>query len=595
MGVVSELKDEWQALADARAPWETYWRNIAAYVLPQTEGFDRLLSTNKDVAINSVVSTPVASKRSKDIYDMTSLWGIERLTAGMLSLKTPEAQSWHDLHTDSVFGEELTHEEKLALERLRDYQFRVRANPKSGFWSAHKSAIRSMCGFGDGWMYVEEMPGGGSRTPYRYEFMPLPELYPAVGTDGQPNRMFRVFRWSALQVATKWPEKAGSKITAMANDPTQRHNVVRVMHCVKPREDKARGDAMGAKAGAFASHYCLPDDEVHIGEGGFYEYPFTRYAWSNTGTRPFSEGPVAYALGEIKSLQEMAKNELLAIQTSLRPAYATAGKNFARLNLNPGVSNPGLISPDGRPLFAPMNSGVRPDFAQSVMEARRNSVREMLYLNLWQIIMQDQNDTATAALIKAQEKGEMLGPVGISMNEGLSAMIDREVSILDRKRAFAEGSPLEMPASMDQKGVSPIFTSPLDRLRRMSELVGVQRLVEFGMTLEGLKPGSAAARFDFDEMLDTAQDVLGAPARTMRPAEEAQEARSQMDQMGQLQAAMETARSGGEAAQAAGRGAQELATGASTAGQSPALQQMLDPQMLAQAGQAGQTAMDRAA
>lgn len=573
MSIVNDLKDEWQGLSNARLPWEKYWRNIAAYVLPQTEGFDRLLTNNKDLAITSVVSTPVAANKSKNIYDMTSLWGIERLTAGMISLKTPETEAWHLLGLDSYFGEEPSYDEEVALEKLRNYLFKVRANPRSGFWSAHRSAVKSMCAFGDGWMQILDRPGADARTPYAYQWAPLAELYPAVGTDGQPNRMYRISSWSAIQIATKWQERAGSKVLEMANDPKRMHDVLRVMQGVRPRSDDRRVHA-GVRGAQFESHYALPDENHHIGEGGYYEFPFTRYAWSNTNNRPFSEGPVAYALGEIKSLQEMGKNELLAIQSVMRPAYAVRGKNMTRLNLNPGVANPGLISGDGKPLFAPMTTGVRPDFAAEVMRNRRESVREMLYLNLWQIILQDKNDTATEALIRAQEKGELLGPVGISMNEGLSHMVDREVSILSRARAFAPGSPLEMPETMNDKGVAPEFNSPLDRLRRMGELVGMQRLVEFSTLLEQLKPGTAA-RVDADEMLDTAREVLGAPVKSLRDREDADADRAQGAQMQQMAAALESLKSGGDAAKSVGEGAAAMAAGSEQATQSGALQRLL--------------------
>src|SRR5690606_25557713 len=140
------------------------------------------------------------------------------------------------------------------------------------------------------------------------------------------------------------------------------------------------------------------------------------------------------------------------------------------------------------------------------------------YLNLWQIIIQDRTETATEALIRAQEKGELLGPVGISLNEGLSHMTDREVAILGRKRAFDDDSPLAMPDSMADADVAPVFTSPLDRLRRMGEMVGMSRLVEFAMLLAGGNPEQGAkimARFDVDEMLEKAQSILGAPASSL--------------------------------------------------------------------------------
>lgn len=589
--IVKDLIDEWTALANDRMPWERYWRQIAMYVLPQTEGFDRLLATNADAAISSVVGTPVAAEKSKDLYDMTSLWGTERLTAGMLSLKTPETDTWHTLGLDSLFGEDPAYEEDVALERLTNYLFKIRSNPKSGFWSAHRAALKSMCAFGDGWMQIEQVDGAGARLPYRYEYAPLVELYPAVGPDGQPNRMFRVYRWSALQIATKWANAPNAqlpkKITDMANDPKRRHETVRVMHAIKLRDDGDR-NRLGTRGAKFQSHYALPDDSHHIGEGGYYDFPYVRYGWSNTGTRPFSEGPIAYALGEVKSLQEMAKNELIAIQSVIRPAYATAGKNFTRLNLNPGATNPGLINPDGKQLFAAMNSGVRPDFAQTVLEARRNSVREMLYLNLWQIILQERDATATQALLRAQEKGELLGPVGISLNEGLSMMVDREIGILGRKGAFDEGSPLAMPESLVSKQVSPAFNSPLDRLRRVNTVVGMQRLVEFAMPLEQMMPGSVSARLDVDEMLETAQDVLGAPVKVLRDRETAQAERDNNTNAMQTAAAMETMQRGGEAARAMGEGGAALATGVEAAAGSGGLQSILQnvPQ-IARAAQQG--------
>lgn len=560
-----------------RLPWEKYWRTVARYVLPQTEQFDMMLgAASSAAAVNAVVSTPVAAERSAGLYDMTSLWGIERLTAGMISLKTPEAQTWQSLSSGDVFGRESTHDEKVGLERVNDYLFRVKHNPKSGFWPAHRSAMKSLCGFGDGWMFVKEITGHGPAVPWQYEFMPLPELYPAVGNDGMPERMFRVFRMSAVQLVAEFgPDKVGEKAARYASDPKQRHETFRVMHVVKPRDEAKRG-GYGVRSAKFSSYYCLPDEDHLIGEGGYYEFPFVRYPWSNTGRRPFSEGPIAYALGEIKSLNEMAKNELIAAQSMLRPAYGLAAKNMVRLNLNPGATNANLVNGDGKPLFAPLNAGVRPDFARSIMEQRRIAARELLYLNLWQIILNDTQDTATAALIKAQEKGELLGPVGISLNEGLSAMNDREIGMLGRKGAFNEGSPLELPASMADADVSATFNSPLDRLRRMGELVGMQQLVQFVSMIEEVKPGTAE-RLDVDEMIDIAQDVLGAPARTLRPAEEAKASRDQSNQMAQLMASLETMKQGGEAAAAIGGGGAAMAEGAERATSSPTLRRLLDP------------------
>lgn len=575
MAIVKDLIDEQRELANGRSRWETYWRQVSAWVLPQTEEFDRIINTgSSSQSVMAVMGTPVAAERSKFIYDMTSLWAIDRLTAGLISLKTPESDYWHDLNVDNDFGYEPTHEELLALERVRNYLFKVRANPKSGFWPAHKAAVKSMCAFGDGWLYIKELMGG--RLPFSYEFMPLPEMYPAVGTDGQPNRMFRVFNWSAYQVRSEFGERAGSKVTEMANDNKKKHTPVRVMHAVRPRNDEYRNNP-GLRGAEFASWYCLPEEDHLIGEGGFWEFPFTRYAWSNIGARPYCEGPVAYAIAEIQSLNEMARNELIAHQMVTRPPLATHGKNFMRLNFNPGAQNPGLINGDGRPLFAPLNGGVRPDLANSVMELRRNSVREALYLNLWQILIQDQpgqQETATEAMLRAQEKGEMLGPVGISMNEGLSHNTDREVNVLSRKGAFAEGSPLAMPESLQGAEVAPQFTSPLDRLRQVSQVIGAQRTVEMALVLEQIMPG-ITARLDANEILELAQHVYGAPKAILLDRKAGDAARQRAGMATQAAQTAGLVQAGGEAARSAGEGAMAAAGGVEALRQSPVLQRAL--------------------
>lgn len=571
---VVRLVDEFNEIANGRISWEKYWRSIANYVLPQTEGFDQLISSMPDNGVSSVVSTPVAAEKSKNLYDMTSLWGIERLTAGLLSLKTPESSYWHDVTVDSDFRHETTEDEKRALERLRDYMFKVRANPKSGFWSNHKAALKSMCAFGDGWFYIKEVHG--SRVPYTYTYKPLPGCYPAMGPDGQPDRMFSVERWSAIQIMTEWPDLKHKRVVDMANDVKQKHETIRVMHAVKPRSDPDRYGKMGAAGGKFASFFCLPDDDCLIGEGGFYEFPFVRYAWGNNGLRPYCEGPVALALGEIKSLQEMGKNELLAAQMLLRPPIGTMGKNHQRINFNAGASNPGLINGEGRPLFAPLNAGVRPDFSQAIMEYRRTSVREMLYLNLWQILTNDPEKTATEAMLIAQEKGEMFGPVGISVNEGLSTMTDREVGILGRKGAFRPGSPLEMPESLAGREVAPEFTSPLDRLRQMGGIVGTQRMIEIAGNLAAAGKTEALDRLDTDEIMEHAQHVLGAPMAILKSRKDAQAITDQKNQMAGQMAAVQAAETGGKALKNVGEGASALATGAEQAAAAPNLQGLLE-------------------
>ena len=422
-----------------------------------------------------------------------------------------------------------------------------------------------MVAFGDGWLFITEE--FGTPTPWAYQFVPLPELSPACDKAGNPDTMYRPFWLTARQCAQRWAKdgQLSPKVLDMANDPKQANTRVKVMHAVRPRSrDKRFG--IGTRNAKYESHYILPDDKHHMGEGGYFEFPYTRYAWSHSGTSAQCEGPVALALGEIKSLQEMSKQELMAGASMLRPPMATHGRNFARMNFNPGQNNPGLISAQGKQLFAPLNTGARPDFARAIMEAKQNTIKEVLYINLWQTLIQERETTATEALIRAQEKGELLGPVGISLNLGLARSIDREISIMDPKGASKPGSPLALPESLADVNVAPRFVSPLDRLRQMSELVGMQRLAAFAGELATVtQRPEIAQRLDDEHMLERAQEILGAPVKSLKDKDAFNEQQAANSQQNQLAAMLEQAKMGGDAMGAIGGGAAAMAQGAAAA------------------------------
>jgi hypothetical protein len=129
---------------------------------------------------------------------------------------------------------------------------------------------------------------------------------------------------------------------------------------------------------------------------------------------------------------------------------------------------------------------------------------------------------------------------------------------------------------MADQEVSPQFTSPLDRLRQIGQLVGAQRMVEFASFLvqNGLDP-AIAGRIDGDELLELAQRVLGAPVKSLRTREVSEQGREQQAQMGQAATAIQGATGAGDALRAVGEGAQAAAGGAEALKASPAIQQLM--------------------
>jgi hypothetical protein len=112
----------------------------------------------------------------------------------------------------------------------------------------------------------------------------------------------------------------------------------------------------------------------------------------------------------------------------------------------------------------------------------------------------------------------------------------------------------------------------------MSEMVGMQRLAQFALELAGGNPQMGAqimARFDIDEMLESAQEILGAPVKSLKKRDDANDERDTQNQQQQMLTMLAAIKGGGEAAQAVGQGVGSMAGGAEAMNASPALNNLV--------------------
>lgn len=560
-GVIDKLLDRLSQLENTRRPWESHWRDVARYVAPGMAYHDML------EAVGGTAARPHGALEAPNIYDHTSLMAIDRLAAGEISLVMPASATWHTLKSNDPFAGEADDEEKRWFDDLTRYAFRMRYNPVSGFTLASKAAVKGRAAFGTSVMYVEERFGQGLSSPISYRHVPLLENHLATNFEGVVDTNFRVFRRTARQCVERWGEKCSQKVRRAAEDAKRQETPVTVVHAVMPHPDGERATMR------YVSYYFERDEKHLIGKGGYRSFPYIVFHWNREHQGPYCEGPVSLALAEIKSVNMLSKQEYIATQQWVNPPTAQRDDAPNAPNLNPGAPNPGLLSETGELLIRPIITQQRPDFARAVIEAKQNQLRESLYVNLWQILIQNPQMTATEAAIRAQEKGDLLGPSGLSLQEGLARMVDREFAILESKGVFRPGAALGAPQSLEGREIGVAFTGPLDKMRRAGEIVGMQRVLELAGMMARMGHPEALERFDMNEMLDIAQDVHGAPRSIFRPAAEVEQDRAKADNLQQILGSMDIIRAGGEAASAAAEGGKALgATGPDGA---------LDPEKLA--------------
>lgn len=556
-------------LAMDRALWESIWNSVTTFALPDHARWypgSSGGSNNYDMFARD----PSSIERGRQRYDDTTLRSVDRLAAGMESLVTPQSEKWHGLTINDPLAAEPSDEEKEYFERERDYMFKVRYNPKSGFIGAHQKALRSSIALGTGVVYMEEAMGPQAHiTPVLYRYLPLSECYLAVDAQGNPDTLFRRFTMTARQMVQKFgKEKLHQRVVTAAEDPAKMDTPFRVIHAVQPRED-AGSYGLTNKNAPFSSCYVDEDNKTLIGESGFYEFPFVVYYWAPVENMPYAQSPVMMAMSEIKGVNVMSKASLKGLAHYMDPPWATAHDGIInRLNMNPGKMNYRAMDTQGHMLVAPISNGANPNFIQEILVPGRENIKDALYVNLFQILLNNPNMTATEAMIRANEKGELLGPAGGKIQHAMAHEVERMGGILGRKGAFDKGAALAPPDSLQGRPWGAAFTSPLDRLRKSGERIGIQQTLQTVLPLAQLDD-EVLDNYDLDELVRTDTAASGAPQRIMRTVEERDARREQRRQQKQVAQALEMAKTGGEAAKNIVPAMQGMASLAGLPGQPP--------------------------
>jgi hypothetical protein len=544
---VQSITTRFEELAGDRAGLESVWREIVEVCFvggPKVEYLDSMGGRTYE----TVWSEPQSARRSRRVYDLTGALALDRVSAGIESLITPQGQQWHELAFEDPQAPQPTLDEETWLDLLADYLFGVRYDPRSGWLLSHQRALVSTLALGTGVYYVEEAFGTRDRSeaqiPFRYVPVPLNEAYLATNDFGEHNTNIRSFRLSAIQAYEKWGDANSHTVKTKANDPARMDQTSQFLHAVVPTEQVDGADTDFA----FTSIYIDLDHKHTIGVGGFHEFPFAIYTWTQPGRLAYGESPAMVALPEMKTVQVMSRDSVLASQLNIRPPVATAYELDRPVNLNPGAINPKMVDPNtGRPLIASIIGQTDPRLAETTIELRRQAIRQALYTDLFAVLVDKPNMSATEAMIRAQEKGELLGPAASRIQVGLSRLVDREIGILARKGAFSPDALLTPPNSVEGRDVGVRFTGPIDRARQLPEVTGMQQTLEFAAGLAQIDP-NVMDNFDTDAMLDRARYLLGAPPLAQRDPDlvdrlrqEKAQAASQMAATGAAQQMVDTA------------------------------------------------------
>ncbi|MBZ9868001.1 phage tail protein [Mesorhizobium sp. CA15] len=529
-------------LETERATYEPVWEAVAEFCDPDAPDIwsGRRTSRGESQAERQ-------ERRGSRVYANTINSAANRLAAGLESLIIPQSEKWHGLTTAEMNDEE-TDEEKEWAEALRDFLFALRYSANSNFVPATQACLRNVVRYGPAYLYAEEGFGG---TPIRYASIPVVEGYLSRNRWGQVDIFHRRYERTARQAAQLLGyEKLPARIKALVDDPAKCEEKISLIQCVQPRDERRmyrKGGSYQYLDQAFASYHVIEDEEEIVKESGFRTFPVSTFNWRRYEGDAYGISPAIEALTTVREENAVRRSGLRALQQITDPPTASKARLDYVPVLNPGENYPGLIDDNGRPLIQPIATGQNPSYAFDYAASRAEEIRDMMFVNLFQTLVQNPQMTATEALIRQEEKGALLGPSGSIIQAGFAANLDRELSILEDKGLYDDDSRFRPPESLAGKAVQPTFTGPLDVLRRSAEARDTIQVVTTAMQMAQFDPG-IMDNIDGDEAIRVVQSAGRSPQRIFRRKDEVEGMRGARAQAQQAQAGMAAIATAGKVA-----------------------------------------------
>lgn len=228
----------------------------------------------------------------------------------------------------------------------------------------------------------------------------------------------------------------------------------------------------------------------------------------------------------------MNKETLIGAQLANRPPVLVSDDGaLDAFSLVPGSINPGAVSQSGSPLAMPFNTGAQPQLGLEMMDQKRQLINDIFLVTLFQILVQNPNMTATEAMLRAQEKGQLLAPTaGRIMSEQLGPMIEREVDICARMGLFPDPPRQLLEAGME---FDIDYKSPLIRMQKSDEGSGIAQTLQIATSVAQFQP-DVMQMFKYGDIMREFADINGMPRSLLLDQEEEAVAKAAAQQQQQL-------------------------------------------------------------
>ena len=484
-----------------RSTWETAWQELGDYILPKRVRIASPQSEHND-----------GRRRNQRIVEPTATFSARTLGAGLLAGTSNPSRPWFRFTVPdkdlAEFGPVKTWISDTEA-RVRDILLR------SNVYKVLPTMYQDFGVFGNAAGTLLE---DGDDVVRLYAH-PIGTFYWSLNERMQIDTQARTMMLTVRQMAAWFGVDRLSLAAKNCYDRGEYQQTFEVTHFIHPNPD-AKPGRLEAKFLPFASCYyeTAAEGDKLLRESGFHENPIIAPRWDVSGENIYGIGPGTDAIPEVKELQALRKKKSRGLDKMLDPPMVG---NPALKQSTPNLLPGGVTyveERDGKPAFRPAHEVNYPlQHANEDIRERQFMIRRAMYEDLFLMLATSDRREITAREIdeRHEEKLLALGPALSNLDhDGFDPMITRVFNIANRAGLLPP--PPEEIQGVDLKVE---YISIMAQAQKMVALGGIDRLLTVATTLEKFKPGSMD-KVDTDQAIDELGDILGVPARIIRPDEQ---------------------------------------------------------------------------
>jgi hypothetical protein len=517
-----------KAKAD-RTVVESTWEDIIYHVNPRKRGINTKYEPGE--------------KPSWDVYDDTPQQSNLTLAAGLSGYMTNSSQRWFELRTrdEALMNDNAV---RSFFNKSAEIMYAILAD--SNFYQQIHETYLDLGALGNCALYEEEDVKNAVRFYARHPR----EVYFVEDHREEVNLVFRSFPLTAWQAVQFFGEQNVSEAVYKAvyedKDYNKKFNYV---HHVCPRYKREAGKQDGTNK-PFASFWVEVESKKIIKEGGYDEFPFMCGRFYKNSGEVYGYGPGNSCYSDILMLNKSVETYIKGAEIAIYPPWLAEHDGImGTLDLRAGAINyqrqPLSQGQAVQPLGSNSNFQVGIDFIQRA-EAK---IKSAFFVDLFLMLSQTNNMTATEVMERTNEKMLIMGPVlGRLQSELLSPVIARTFNILMRN-----GKLPPMPQELQGKEYDVVYVSPLAKAQRAAQAKDMQTfLMIIGQMAQAWpdvlhKVKSLIYVDKLSKIYSVDPDIVADDEEAEASIAAQQEAMAQQQKMVALQQAADIAKTGGQA------------------------------------------------